>query len=211
MNGWNSVNGHQMQSIGFAGGFAARHANYSRMLGAARGLGAPADAISAAQDLVNYLNANGCTQSSVSQVSAFQAAYNASGSPGQLTVDGQYGGNSQAALQYILDNAPAAGGGGPTQAAPTNCFGMPVPAIPGLDPTPPPGPSPGPSPRPSPSPPLSSPGGLPWGTIAVAGAAVVGAGLIAYAVHKKKGGQGVMHHIRRHTSGMRRRLVHRRA
>jgi LPXTG-motif cell wall-anchored protein len=100
------------------------------------GFGAPADAMSAAQDLVNYLNASGCTQASIPQCSAFQAAYNASGSPGQLTVGGQYGGNTQAALQYILDNAPAAGGGGPTQAAPNNCFGMTVPSVPGLDPTP---------------------------------------------------------------------------
>jgi hypothetical protein len=152
---------------------------------------------SAAQTLVQWLQTNGCSTSSIGEVTTFQTIYNTEGQS-TLTVDGKYGPATQAALQRVLD---VSGGG----AAPTNCF-----------------PRGGPSPVPGgggtviPTTPIAR--GLPWGTIAVAGAAVAGAGLIAYAVHKKKGGKGVMHHARRmghhmrhHVRGMRHRLVHRRA
>lgn len=88
------------------------------------GLGDAAAAQSAGSTLVAWLVANGCTQNSVPQVSAFQAAYNASGLGPAITVDGQYGGNTQAALQLAL---------GTDATAPNNCFAMAVPATPGLD------------------------------------------------------------------------------
>lgn len=77
----------------------------------------------AAQAVVAYFASHACTQASVPEVASFQATYNVSGMPGALTVDGQYGGNTERALQIVLNNAPAAGGGGPVQAIPPNCFG----------------------------------------------------------------------------------------
>lgn len=88
------------------------------------GLGDAAAALSAGQALVAWLVANGCTQNSVPAVSAFQTAYNGSGLGPAITVDGQYGGNTQAALQLAL---------GSTATAPNNCFNMAVPATPGPD------------------------------------------------------------------------------
>lgn len=181
-----------------AQGFVRQMENlYHQAIAMPSGGGAtPSSALtSAAQSLVQWLQANGCTTSSVSAVVAFQTAYNAEGSQ-QIATDGKYGPITQGALQRVLS---ASGGG----TAPQNCFGG--------------GPAPSPSPSPTPTP-SSNTTGLPWGTIAVAGAAVAGVAAIAYAVHKKKGGKGVMHHARRmghhmrhHVRGMRHRLVHRRA
>ena len=128
--------------------------------------------ITAANDLLDYFNIYPCTQASIGAVSEFQSAYNASGQPGQLTVDGQYGGNTQKALQNVMDLAQADAGAGPSQAAPTNCFGMAVPATPALDPPT------------GPSNPLTPPSSVnPW---LIAGAVILGGAGIAYAVHLKK-------------------------
>jgi hypothetical protein len=115
----------------------------------------------------------GCTRASLPEVSAFQAAYNTSGLPGQLTIDGQYGGNTQAAVQLVLNQV-----NGPPQAAPTNCFGMAVPATPALDPVAPAGPI---SPS-TPTPPTS----MNMGPIVIGGAALLGVGVVVYAWKRKK-------------------------
>ena len=94
--------------------------------------------ISAAIDFLAYYDANGCSRSSLPVVVALQNAYNASGLPGQLTTDGEYGPNTQRALQNVMDEAQADAGAGPSQQAPANCFpeyGS-VPSIPALDVTP---------------------------------------------------------------------------
>lgn len=91
--------------------------------------------ISAAIDFLAYYDTNGCSRASLPVVVALQNAYNASGLPGQLSIDGEYGPNSQRALQNIMDEAQADAGSGPSQQAPANCFpeyGN-VPSIPALD------------------------------------------------------------------------------
>ena len=91
--------------------------------------------ISAAIDFLAYYDANGCSRASLPVVVALQNAYNASGLPGQLTTDGEYGPNTQRALQNVMDEAQADAGAGPSQQAPANCFpeyGQ-VPSIPVLD------------------------------------------------------------------------------
>jgi hypothetical protein len=88
------------------------------------GLGDAAAAQTSGSALVAWLVSNGCTQASVPQVTQFQNDYNASGLGPAITVDGQYGGNTQAALNLAL---------GGTAAAPDNCFNMAVPATPGPD------------------------------------------------------------------------------
>lgn len=88
------------------------------------GLGDAAAAATSGAALVAWLAANGCTQASVPAVSQFQTDYNGSGLAGQLTVDGQYGPNTQTALQNVL-------GSGST--APDNCFGGTPPSTPALD------------------------------------------------------------------------------
>lgn len=95
--------------------------------------GAGAQAYTAATLVVTYFASNPCTQSSIQQVSDFQTAYNAAGGAGQLTVDGQYGGNTQAALQEVLSSTAGAA------TAPQNCFNMVVPSVPALDPVTPQG------------------------------------------------------------------------
>jgi hypothetical protein len=131
----------------------------------------------AAAQLLSYLQANGCTTSPFSACSNFQTAYNAEGQI-QLAVDGKYGRGTQGALQRVLD---VSGTGG---TAPASCFAAP-PRKPGNTPTP-----------------VTPPGGiasasmLPWGTIAIAAGAVTAAAAIAYAVHKKKGGKSMGHHVR---------------
>lgn len=88
------------------------------------GLGDAAAAVTSGAALVAWLTANGCTQSSVPAVSQFQTDYNSSGLAGQLTVDGQYGPNTQTALQNVL---------GSNGTAPDNCFGGTPPTTPALD------------------------------------------------------------------------------
>jgi hypothetical protein len=90
--------------------------------------------IAAANDLLAYFDNNPCSQVSIAPASAFQSAYNASGLPGALTVDGKYGGNTQAALQAVINSVEVSMG--PTQTAPLNCFGMAVPAVPAPNPAP---------------------------------------------------------------------------
>ncbi len=134
--------------------------------------------LTAAGALVSYLQQNGCTTSPFTACSNFQTAYNAEGQV-QLAVDGKYGRGTAGALQRVLD---VSGVGG---AAPASCFVAP-PTKPGNTPTPP-------SPPPSA---ISSASMLPWGTLAIAGGAVAAAAAIAYAVHKKKGGKSMGHHVR---------------
>lgn len=100
------------------------------------GLGAavlPGDTtvVAAANGVLAFFDANPCTKASIPAVSAFQSAYNASGLPGALTVDGQYGPNTQKALQNTIDSVET--GMGPTQAAPQNCFDPNLPAVPAPD------------------------------------------------------------------------------
>jgi hypothetical protein len=87
--------------------------------------------IAAANALLAYYDNNAPTTASITTVSAFQSAYNASGQPGVLTVDGQYGPNTQRALQNVIDSAEA--GLGPTQGAPANAWGTAPPATPAPD------------------------------------------------------------------------------
>lgn len=91
--------------------------------------------INAAEDLIAYLNYYGCSKASLPVCKAFQVAYNQSGLPGSLTEDGEYGPNTERALQNTLDEAQNDAGVGPSQQAPANCFpeyGA-VPSTPALD------------------------------------------------------------------------------
>lgn len=120
----------QEPNIAPPGGSAAPNANNS-------------PAIQAAQGALDYLSQNGCPAQGtfVQQIADMQNAYNASGLGPQITPDGDYGPNSQAALQLILNSVnPPAG------TAPTNCYNLPVPAVPGPNaPATPAGPSAGPT------------------------------------------------------------------
>lgn len=150
--------------------------------GGAVGVGASQDDLTAAaQAVVTYFASNPCTQASIPVVQTFQLTYNASGMPGQLTVDGQYGGNSERAVQNALNMAPAAGGGGPVQAAPTNCFGMSVPDIPAVDPPTSGGAATTTTTTTTPS---ATSGGPSSGVVALAVAAVVGG--VGYAVYRAR-------------------------
>jgi hypothetical protein len=143
--------------------------------------------ISAADDLLAYFDTNPCTQARVPVVAAFQNAYNASSLPGRLTVDGQYGGNTQRALQNTLDEAQNDAGAGPSQQAPVNCFGMAVPVTPTPDVAPTPAPVVIVPPATNTTTNTTTTTATPWGTIALVAAAVTGVGLVGYAVAKKKG------------------------
>lgn len=138
--------------------------------------------INAAIDLLAYLDANGCTQASLPVVASFQTAYNASGLPGRLTVDGQYGGNTERALQNAMNEAQNDAGSGPSQQATPNCFGMTVPTIPAVDVTPVTPPPVAPA-TPPVAPPPSAP--MNWTPLLIGGAVVVGAGGIYYAYWRK--------------------------
>jgi len=145
-----------------------------------RGLGAATDDLqNAASDVVAFFAANPCSHATIPVVQTFQLTYNASGMPGQLTVDGQYGGNTQRALQNVLNTAPAAGGGGPVQQAPQNCFGMSVPDIPALDPA-----TPGATTTTTTSTPAASTSKVSTTAVALAVAAVVGG--VGYAVYRAR-------------------------
>lgn len=144
--------------------------------------------IDAANAVIDYLNSNGCTQASIPAVATFQTQYNATGQPGQLTVDGQYGGNTQAALQNIINQATADAGAGPAQSAPANCFGMAVPARPALDPPLAGGSS---TTITTTTTDTTSTSTMPtWAPWLVGGAVVAGAGLIGYTIWKKKHRRG---------------------
>lgn len=139
----------------------------------------------AALGLVNYLAANGCTQASFTACSTFQAAYNGSGFPGQLSIDGQYGGNTMRALQNVLDSGQVDGGSGPTMTAPADCFqGNPTygpeAVTPGLDVTPPtPAPTNTTSVVVNNPPPPKPTNWLIWGAV------LAGGGAVGYAYWKK--------------------------
>jgi hypothetical protein len=98
----------------------AKPSAYLRRLG----IGASAAAVASGNTAMAWLMSNGCTQASVPQVTQFQTDYNAGGYSGQLTVDGQYGGNTESALQEVLGSGTA---------VPVNCFGMAVPQVAALD------------------------------------------------------------------------------
>jgi hypothetical protein len=68
----------------------------------------------AATALASYLTTNGCTQDAIPACTTFQSAWNASGLGGQLTVDGKYGPQTQAALAQALS--------GTGTSAPASCF-----------------------------------------------------------------------------------------
>jgi len=98
-------------------------------------------------------------------------------------VDGEYGPNTQRALQNVLD-AIGAANNGPSQAAPTNCFpelGA-VPTVPALDVTPTPTPATPAAVMPTVTPPASMASMTPW---IIGGAAVAGAGVVGYAYWRK--------------------------
>jgi hypothetical protein len=127
----------------------------------------PADPLTqSSADLIAWLAVNPCTQQPITQVSAFQTAWNASGNGSSLAVDGKYGPLTRGALQAVMTTI----GKG---AAPADCFtsvGAPaastsvVPAVPNSTVTFAYQPSPVPSP-------------IPW---LISGAVIAGAGVIAY-------------------------------
>jgi hypothetical protein len=141
--------------------------------------------INAAIDLIAYFATNPCTQASLPVVVAFQNAYNASGLPGHLTVDGQYGPNSQKAAQNVMDEAQADAGAGPSQQAPANCFGRAVPAVPAVDPVTPITPSPTPGPQVLPTVVVTGNPPTNYTPYIIGGVAAAGAGLVGYAYWKK--------------------------
>jgi hypothetical protein len=138
------------------------------------GFGAPLD--DAASAVMSYFSSNPCTSASVQQVSDFQTQYNAARATPPLAVDGKYGVLTQSALQTYLNGvgagtAPAAcydasgnyigpgsGGGGGGGSTP------PIVIVP----------------------PSSSSSGTTNYTPWLIGAGVVSAGLVGYAVYKKK-------------------------
>jgi hypothetical protein len=153
----------------------------------------PSQALVAASNaLVSYLQTNGCSQSSISQVVAFQTQYNAEGSQ-QLPTDGKYGALTQGALQRVMT---ASGGG----TAPQNCFQSGGGS----------GGGGGGGTPPTTVTPIQA-GVFPWGTAALITSAVVAAGYIAY---ESKHGKHLMrhagHHARRLHHGLKHRLLRRR-
>jgi len=149
---------------------AANGITYSQGLAGGSGFGDLPAAQSAAADLMAFFATNAPSRDSVPQVSAFQSAYNSSGLPGSLTVDGQYGPNTQVALNNVI---------GPSQLAPQNVFSDVVPTTPQPDEPPAPAPT---------TPTAITPAGatgIPTPVI-IGGAAVLGAGLIYWAWKRKK-------------------------
>jgi hypothetical protein len=107
-----------------------------KSLGAPQGIGSAllqgdTTIVAAANGLLAYYDTNTPSKANVPAVAAFQQAYNASGMPGALTVDGQYGPDTQKALQNTIDANEA--GLGPTQPAPANAWGAALPAVPAPD------------------------------------------------------------------------------
>jgi hypothetical protein len=178
-------NGASSQDAQMAQGFARQMQNlYQTAIAmppasAGGGTATPSSAlVTTAQALLSFLQTNGCTTSPFTACSDFQRQYNTEGQI-QLAVDGKYGRGTAGALQRVLTVSGAGG------TAPASCFAAP-PTKPGNTPTPASPPPGG----------ISSASMLPWGTIAIAGGAVAAAAAIAYAVHKKKGGKSMGHHVR---------------
>lgn len=137
----------------------------------------PADPLTqSSADLIAWLSANACTQNPVSQVSAFQTAWNSSGNGSSLTVDGKYGPLTRGALQSVMTSI----GKG---TAPADCF-----TVAGV------APAPIASAASSSNPPVTYvyqpqpiPSPVPW---LIAGAVIAGAGVIGYTYWQR-------HHARR--------------
>lgn len=141
--------------------------------------------INAAEDLIAYLNYYGCSKTSLPVCKAFQVAYNQSGLPGSLTEDGEYGPNTERALQNTLDEAQNDAGAGPSQQAPANCFPEygGVPSTPALD-----RPNAAPSTPATPATPVVAPSAAPTSKTPyyiVGGVAAAGIGLLGYAYWRK--------------------------
>jgi hypothetical protein len=163
--------------------------------------------IDAAEALLTYFDTNPCSQASLPAVSAFQTAYSTSGLPGNVSIDGKYGGNTQKALDNTIGQSQAdANHLDVTQQAPTNCFGMVVPDVPATNPpvsvTPANPATPGTTTNTTTTTTVIKP--TPWGTIALVAAAVAATGLVGYSVAKKKGFT-----LKRHTGHGHRALHHR--
>lgn len=160
----------------------ARHLVRSSPAGLGRpaGFGALSDAgvQAAAGALLSDLQSSGCTQGVDPTVLAFQQAYIAAGgslpndSDGSTGADGLYGANTQNALQAVLNAGPNQ----PPQAAPAGCVGV-APASGGGG---------GTTPAVVPATTASSSSGMSSTTWLLIGAGVLGAGIIGYAVYKKK-------------------------
>lgn len=134
----------------------------------------PADPLTqSSADLVAYLSANPCTQSSVAQVSAFQTAWNSSGNGATLVVDGKYGPLTRGALQAVMNTI----GKG---TAPADCFTPTTTAIAASTAANPPITY---SYRPAAAP-------HPIGGWLVGAAVVAGAGVIAYTYWQRHHGRG---------------------
>lgn len=149
-----------------------------------RSMGALGDAASAAADqqqTAEALQSFTPTQGKSAAVAAFQAAWNEGPLSGSgITVDGEYGGNTQAALQQVYSHF---GDGGP---APANAYGDPVPSVPTVTPgggTPPPLPTPAPNVPPAPL--VEKDDSTGWILpVAIGGAAVVG---LVWLLKRRKG------------------------
>lgn len=121
--------------------------------------------------LLDDLSSNGCSTSADASVSTFQTAYNAAGGSPALSVDGLYGNDTSAALQAVI-NGNSGNSGLANKTAPAGCVGAgtSTPTVTGGV--------------------ASSTGTMnytPW----LIGAGVVGAGVIAYAVHRRHSGKGL--------------------
>jgi hypothetical protein len=131
----------------------------------------------AAQTLMSAFASGSVTAAPNNDVNNFQAAYNLStpGKTSMISVDGQYGRQTQLALQRILDLPTASGTIGGSAPNPPAAAPGPAPA---------PGPSPAPSPAPgpiTPAPPTSTDYTKPI----IVTAAVIGAGIVSVALYKR--------------------------
>lgn len=159
-----AVTGTDASAAQSAQGFARQMQNlYTQGIGltpfSSSGAQPSAALLAAAQALVTRIN-QGCSQAALPEVSAFQTQYNTEGQV-TLTVDGEYGPDTQAAVARVLGSAPnncfgsASGGGG----------GSGVLQVPAITITP--------SPKTN------------WTPWIIGGAAAAGAGVIGYAVWKR--------------------------
>lgn len=95
--------------------------------------------IYAAQQLLDWLSVNGCDRWSdgghhyVQTVADFQQAYNLSGLGPAISTDGDYGGNTQRAMQLVLDTVQPSGGQAPENCFPASSPYAYVPVTPGLN------------------------------------------------------------------------------
>lgn len=131
----------------------------------------PADPLTqSSADLIAWLSSNACTQNAVSQVTAFQTAWNSSGNGATLVVDGKYGPLTRGALQAVMTTI----GKG---VAPADCF-TPAGAVVPVSANPPVTFSPHPA------------APHPLGGWLVGAAVVAGAGVIAYTYWQRHHARG---------------------